>query len=296
VSELPDPARTALPAPYADAAFAVHRRGIFDDEPGAETTVYLDADRAFAALHPRPAMDYAHYAPRQARLGLSAYKAKQDVINRRLAKIGDLFPETGTVLEVGAADGAFLKRLLQERPVLQCIAVEPDRDTGAARAELPLGGDHPDLAAAQRAGHKADIVCLFHVFEHIAEPRPFIDAMRAVLAPGGRIVIEVPSLDDPLLSLYGSKAYDAFYFQRQHPFVYSGRSLARVLTANGLRVREIRPYQRYGLENHLAWLTKEKPGGDARLAGIFAGTDAQYRSALEAAGQTDTVFAVAEAE
>lgn len=290
--EFPVAARAALPAPYREAEFTLHRCGIFDDP---STAVYVDTERTFAALHPRPVVDYAHYVPRQAKLGLTAYKAKQDVISRRFTKIADLFPDSGTVLEVGAADGAFLAKLLQERPGLGCVAVEPDRDTAAARAALPLLDDHPDLSAARRAGQEANVICLFHVFEHIAEPQSFIEALRGVLAPGGRIVIEVPSLDDPLLSLYRSDAYDAFYFQRQHPFVYSGRSLARVLNANGLRVREIRPYQRYSLENHLAWLVHEKSGGDASLTEIFSGVEAQYRVALESAGLTDTVFAVAEA-
>ena len=290
-NSLPDAARATLPAPYREAAFVHRRRGLFDDP---EIDVFVDADGAFAVLHPRPVLDYAHYVPRQQKLGLGAYKKTLDVIDRRSAKVADLFPASGTVLEVGAAEGNFLANLRVSRPGLALAAVEPDRDTADARHALSLEGNFADVAAAATAGIKADIVCFFHVFEHIGEPRAFLDSLRVVLAPGGRILIEVPSLDDPLLSLYALPAYEAFYFQRQHPFVYSGRSLSRVLEANGWAVREIRPYQRYGLENHLNWLRQGKPGGDAGLAAVLAGTESAYRSALEASGKTDTVFAVAE--
>ena len=106
------------------------------------------------------------------------------------------------------------------------------------------------------------------------------------------MIIEVPSLDDPLSSLYKSPAHRDFYFQKQHPYVYSAKSLRRVLEHHGFRV-EIVPYQRYGLENHLQWLSAGKPGGNAEFARTFQSCDAAYRAALEASGLTDTVFAIA---
>ena len=221
-----------------------------------------------------------------------AIRETLDVIARRLAKIEDLFPTAGTALEIGASDGGFLTKLRDLRPKLAMIAVEPDLETNDARAALSLAGNFKSIAEAIGAGVKADVVCLFHVFEHIGDPKSFLDEMRRVLAPGGRIIIEVPSLDDPLLSLYGSPAYQEFYFQRQHPFVYSAASLSKVIAANGLVVEEIRPYQRYGLENHLAWLRHGRPGGDSVIAAALASAEPGYRAALEKNGTTDTVFSI----
>jgi SAM-dependent methyltransferase len=288
--KLPDDVRSTLPRPYNAGVFKHLRRGLFDD-PSID--VFIDSEWAFAVLHPRPILDYAHYLSRQQKLGLGTYKQSLDVIDLRYSKIADLFPDTGTVLEVGAAEGKFLSKLRVGKPRLKLTAVEPDQDTKVAREALGLMGDFVSLADAAAAGVKADLVCFFHVFEHIVDPRAFLDSIGHLLSPGGRVLIEVPSLDDPLLSLYALPAYEAFYFQRQHPFVYSGRSLKRILEANGWRVSEIRPYQRYPLENHLNWLRQGKPGGDARFAEVFRGTNNAYRQALEASGKTDAVFAVA---
>lgn len=289
-SELPEETRAGLPLPYRNATFKKRRVGIFDDK---DVSVFTDADDAFAVLHPSPVLDYSHYVPRQQKLGLGSYKKTLDVLDRRLAKIKDLFPAQGSVLEVGAAEGGFLAKLRDVRPNLSLFSVEPDVETKAARDALGPVGQYLSLDEAIAANVKVDLVCLFHVFEHINKPEVFLDQIRRLLTPTGRIVIEVPSFDDPLLSVYALPAYDAFYFQRQHPFVYSGRSLSRVIAANGLIVDEIRPYQRYGIENHTTWLRDARPGGDAALASTFASADAAYKAALEAAGKTDTVFAVA---
>jgi len=288
-TELPTEARSALPRPYSEAGFNHRRSGIFDDPA---VNVFVDGEGTFAILHPSPVLDYAHYVPRQQKLGLGAYKKTLDVVGRRLAKITDLFPERGLVLEIGAAEGGFLAQLRTRRPGLSLMAIEPDDDTKAAREALALAGDFRTLEDAVAAGVTADVICFFHVFEHINEPQAFLGQVRRLLAPNGRVVIEVPSLDDPLLSLYAVPAYEAFYFQRQHPFVYSGRSLSRVLSTNGFAVDEIRPYQRYGLENHLSWLRHGRGGGDPVLAEVFAAADGAYKAALEAKGLTDTVFAV----
>lgn len=289
--DLSEAAKSVLPQPYANASFRLRRKGVFD---GVQIDVFVDDRGEFAVLHPSPIMDYAHYVPRQRKLGLGAYKKTLDVVTRRVAKIVDVLPERGTVLEIGAAEGAFLAQLRSVRPGLSLMAIEPDGDTKSARQALAFAADFSNVADAIAAGVKADVVCLFHVFEHINKPGVFLEQIRQVLGPGGRVVIEVPSLDDPLLSVYSLSAYDAFYFQRQHPFVYSSRSLSRVLIAHGFTVDEMRPYQRYGLENHIAWVRNGKPGGDAALAETFASTDATYKAALEAKGLTDTVFAIAQ--
>ena len=279
----------AAPAPLRDEEFALFKRGISDD-PAID--VYLNARADFAVLSPTPTVDYQRYQPRVQKLGLSRYKDSRRVIEARGDKIKGWFSTAASVLEVGAADGAFLAHLKTRYPALALSAIEPDESTRPQRDAIEGLRQFPTLDAAADAGVAVDVVCLFHVFEHLADPGAWLTSARRLLAPGGRMIIEVPPLDDPLFSLYKLAAHREFYFQRQHPFVYSGASLRRVLEHHGFRV-DIVPYQRYGLENHLAWLSAGTPGGDARLSELFGSCDASYKPALEASGLTDTVFAVA---
>lgn len=281
-----------LPAPYDRASFVHLRKGIFDSPT---TDVFIDDERTFAFLDPRPVMDYVAYVPRSQSLQLVNYKRRLDTIEHRFEKISDLFRDRKSILEIGAADGAFLAKLKGRYPSLSLHSVEPDQRTSSSRSSLALSSDHHSIEDAARAGIVVDTVCMFHVFEHLAEPDAMLDRIAKVLAPNGRLIIEVPSLTDPLLWLYKCAPYAAFYFQKQHPFVYSATSLRSVLQAAQWQVLETRPSQRYGLSNHLAWLVNGKPGGDESLESVVGSIDDQYRLQLEKTGQTDTIFAIATA-
>ena len=160
------------------------------------------------------------------------------------------------------------------------------------RNELSWLTQYEDFSAA--SGQRFDVVCLFHVLEHVIEPEPFLERCTALVAPGGRLVIEVPSLDDPLLSLYGLAAYQDFFYQPQHPYYYSAMSLGRLLETLGCTVEYLSAHQRYGLENHLNWLQTGRPGGNQTYRRVFASADANYRKSLEDSGHSDAVIAVSQ--
>lgn len=281
--------KVGLPAPLQDESFSLLKQGIYDD---SAIDVYTNSARDFVFLSPRPIVDYNKYKPRHQTLGLSNYKKTLGVIESRFAKIRQIFTGTVSVLEVGAADGSFLTYLKTQHPGILLAAIEPDESTLAARSAITGLNQYATLNDAAAAGLTVDVICLFHVFEHLTDPASWLEEAKRVLAPRGRIVIEVPSLDDPLLSVYKSKAYNDFYFQKQHQFVYSPTSLRRVLEYNGFAV-EVLPYQRYGLENHLTWLVSGRPGGGSELQNIFAGCESKYKAALEHYGLTDSLFAIA---
>ena len=276
-----------LVAPLGRDSFTLLRSGVQDD-PSID--VYVNEQGDFAVLDPMPVMDYASYERRFDKLGLKNYARSLSGPKGRLEKVRHLIPTGGHVLEIGAADGAFLKLAHDAAPDGTFGAVEPDQHTKPDRDNLPWLTQYDTIGDAMAQGATFDLVMLFHVFEHVLDPAAFLREAHGILAPGGALLIEVPCLHDPLLSLYDSSAYQDFYFQRQHPYVYSAASLQRVLEHGGFATRRVIPYQRYGLENHLQWLSQGCPGGNERFRDLFNDSDATYRAALEAAGMTDTVI------
>jgi SAM-dependent methyltransferase len=281
-----------LPAPLDRDRYRLLRRGIYDD---AAIDVFVNRDGDFAFLDPLPQTDYSHYRPRAETLGLAAYKKQRAVLDNRLLRLGSRLFDGDSFLEIGAADGAFLRLLRSRRPDRRYCAVEPDDTTRPARRALPWLRHYPTTRDAVDDGCTVSCIGLFHVFEHLVDPLPMLADIGRLLGSNGTLVIEVPCLLDPLLSVFGSTTYENFYFQRQHPFVYTGASLGRVLEAAGFAVVETLAYQRYGLENHLHWLQVGAPGGNAKYRSLFAGIDDNYRCSLEANGKSDTVFVVARA-
>jgi SAM-dependent methyltransferase len=278
---------SSLPVPFCGEDFVPLRRGIYDD---ANIEVYINRTGDFAVLHPIPETDYSRYQPRAAALGLQAYKKKTGTYELRHAKLATLFSAVGRVIEIGAGDGGFLAYIGERHPHLDLACVEPDTTRRSLRDQIAGLAQYDDLSEAPPGSW--DLVCLFHVLEHVVEPSSFLSRCASLLASGGRLVVEVPSLDDPLLSLYEVPAYADYCFQKQHPYYYSKASLERLLRSHGFKIEAMMEHQRYGLENHLNWLQFGKPGGNAEYARVFTPIDTGYRQSLETAGQSDAVIAV----
>lgn len=190
------------------------------------------------------------------------------------------------VLDVGCGAGGFL---LNAKPHAALVeGVEPERRVRDHYAgSLRLHRSLDDVA-----GQQFDLVTAFHVVEHLPDPRAVLRQMRGVMAPGGRIVIEVPSADDALLGLYDCAPFQAFSYWSQHLFLFTADTLAQVAVQAGLRVSAIEQYQRYPLANHLHWLSKGQPGGHAKWS--FLDTQLlrdAYHAALAAIGKCDTLIA-----
>lgn len=284
------PDTSSLPAPLNRENYRCLRVGISDDP---EVSVWINSDEDFTFLNPAPVINYDIYQPRVESLGLLDYKKTSETLESRLVKVSPILAKTRSLVEIGAADAAFLALVHDRFPNLDCCAVEPDQNTRPARDALPWLRQFSSLEDFIDSGRQADVISMFHVFEHIKQPDILLDSVRRVLNSEGTLLIEVPSLSDPLLNLYASSTYQEFYFQRQHPYVYSASSLERVLAANNFIVDRVIPYQRYGIENHLQWLTAGKPGGNERFRALFADIADSYRVCMEQGGISDTIFVLA---
>lgn len=94
----------------------------------------------------------------------------------------------GRILDFGAGNGRFAVAL-RERG-LEVAAVEPDR---VLRASIRARGV-PAFAALEELGaERFDGVYCVNVLEHLPDDRAVLAALRARLAPGGRLLLYVPA-------------------------------------------------------------------------------------------------------
>lgn len=291
MNTLDDKFLQSLPTPFNRESFHIFRKGIYEHP---EMDVYMTQAEDFAFLYPQPPFNYTQYSPRFQRLNLNDYRKRNKAIEKRYEKIKSHFIGPLSVLEIGSFDGAFLRLVREQNDALSLASLEVDTNTQAVREQPEWLKQYASFAELQERSVRFDLVCFFHVLEHIADPASFLSSCTKVLKPNGRIIVEVPSLDDPLRTLYKIEEYEDFYFQAQHPYVYSSKSLRRLLEQNGFHALTCFGHQRYGLENHLTWLARRQPGGDTTLQNMFWLIDEQYRERLESSGHTDGVIAIAE--
>ena len=146
--------------------------------------------------------------------------------------------------------------------------------------------------ALDEAGDAYDLITAFHVIEHLPDPCSILKELAMRLREGGRMVIEVPSSEDALLTLYDNTAFRHFTYWSQHLFLFNTETLRRLADQAGLQVVSIRQFQRYPLSNHLYWLSRGQPGG--HKAWSFLDTPAlteAYAASLAAEGRCDTLIA-----
>ena len=98
----------------------------------------------------------------------------------------------GPLLDVGCGGGLFLG-MMRERG-LRVVGMDFSREAAGIawrRQQVPaLAGDLE--RAPLRAGSFAGLT-MFHVMEHLYDPRAYLGAARALLAQDGRLVVQVPN-------------------------------------------------------------------------------------------------------
>lgn len=195
------------------------------------------------------------------------------------------------VLDFGCGRGSFLSRLKRERITDRLSALELNK-----KYHRPLSGDFVLFKSLDEFGpEKFDFITMFHVMEHLSDPLDVLNKLYDALSVGGRLIIEVPSADDALLSLYDCEEFKRFTYWSCHLFLFQKDTLELLLKKTPFKITCIKQIQRYSLANHLHWLSKGKPGG--HVAWQFLDDEMlnkNYADALASTGQTDTIVAVVE--
>jgi len=101
-------------------------------------------------------------------------------------------PEPGAVLDVGCGRGLMLAEL--GRRGWKAVGVEMSEAASRhAREELGLDVRVGELTALELPASSFDVVCFFHVLEHLPDPDAALAEARRVLKPDGRLLVEVPN-------------------------------------------------------------------------------------------------------
>ncbi len=110
----------------------------------------------------------------------------------------------GLVMDVGCGGGLLL-RLMRERGH-RVLGVDFSLDAASlAWHENGVPALCASLAQAPLPEGCVSVLSMFHVLEHLYEPQSYLEAAHRLLAPGGRLVVQVPNASSWQFLLFGER-------------------------------------------------------------------------------------------
>ncbi|HKX46529.1 MAG TPA: class I SAM-dependent methyltransferase [Planctomycetota bacterium] len=190
--------------------------------------VYDEGYWSSSAAKDRGYTDYRSDAP----LYLRTYKKRLAVVRRHFAR-------PGRVLDVGCAAGYFLEVMRDEG--WEVTGLEPS-DAIRPHAVARLGADRVRgdlLEDAPFAPGSFDLVTFWDVIEHVPDVVGTLRRARALLAPGGRLLLETQNVESLAARCLG-RAWQ-HYKHAEHLYHFSPSTLRRLLDAAGYELLESSP-------------------------------------------------------
>ncbi len=119
-------------------------------------------------------------------------------------------------------------------------------DSSAEAAGIAKSENGVDVVVGSRlqdagfADGSFDLVTLFHVMEHVTDPRSVLAEVRRLLRPAGRLVLQVPNIESWQFGLFGVRWYGLDV--PRHVINYSNQAMQRLLPESGFKVNRTRHF------------------------------------------------------
>ncbi len=136
-----------------------------------------------------------------------------------------------SLLDVGAYIGVFVETAVQAG--WQACGVEPSSWAAAVAQRQGLDVVHGTQDAPELAGQQFDVVTMWDVIEHVADPSGEIGKAYELLKPGGWIVIHTMDISSLMAKLMGPRWP---WLMDMHIHYFSQKTLRHMLEKNGFEV------------------------------------------------------------
>ena len=158
-------------------------------------------------------------------------KQKAAIITNQTGK------QKGALLDIGCGTGTFLHTMQQTG--WDVTGLEPDAD--ARKNALDLYGIHakqPDelFSLPEKS---FDAITMWHVLEHVHTLQEYVEQIKKLLKPGGKIIVAVPNYTSKDEKIY--QQYWAAYDVPRHLYHFSPKAMKTLMELHQLKVAKMLP-------------------------------------------------------
>jgi 2-polyprenyl-3-methyl-5-hydroxy-6-metoxy-1,4-benzoquinol methylase len=149
---------------------------------------------------------------------------------------------------------------------------------------------YPSLSDAEKEnGNIVDYAFSIQVIEHVKKPVEFLEKIKKMIKPGGKVLISTPNRGDILMTLL-KEEFSSFFYRTQHRWYFDKNSLIFCAERAGFKVEHVKFIHRYGMSNTVSWLRDNKPYGNKQILGITSAADSSWKNYLEQSEQSDCLY------
>ena len=176
---------------------------------------------------------------------VSQLEARERTFGAALEAIEQKVPGKGRLLDIGTAAGAFVAAARKRG--WQAEGCEPNAwmaDWGSRHYGITIrqGG----LFEQSYPDGSFDVITLWDVIEHTPDPKAVLDRCRALLKPGGVLVVNYPDIGSWIARALGRRW---LFLTSVHLYYFDRRTMRMLLEKTGYSVEQVRPhFQRLELD------------------------------------------------
>jgi SAM-dependent methyltransferase len=148
------------------------------------------------------------------------------------------FARSGALLDIGCATGRFIG--MARKRGFDVSGVENNARAAETARNQGLDVFCGDVADAGFERNRFDVVTMWHVLEHVRDPRGTVSEVARILRPGGWFVFCVPNTASLNARLLG-KLWSGFDVPR-HLFAFTDGAVAQLLEGAGLEIKDRRTF------------------------------------------------------
>jgi SAM-dependent methyltransferase len=144
----------------------------------------------------------------------------------------DMSQSIQSVLEIGSHVGGFLEEMQALGVRVSGIELDPGLREAVRRRGMQV---YACLEEILQDGETFDLICFFHLFEHIPEPDIFLENVISLLTHNGRLFLEVPNSLKP----FTRRPHWYDWFDIGHVFSFSAFTLRQLLLRSKLEIEAV---------------------------------------------------------
>ena len=167
---------------------------------------------------------------------------------RTIARASKKLGPGSRLLDIGCGRGLFLREL--SKRVFEVHGTELNDLADESISDLCTIHVTDSLASLEFPENYFDMVLIWHVLEHLPDPKETISEISRILSPGGQLAVAVPNYGSLQSSISGRRWFHLDL--PRHVFHFTPDGLRHLLQANGLRIKSTNHFSM--LQNSFGWI------------------------------------------